>query len=126
MPHHRRPDLRCHRRGHQPSGPDTTDPPTSPISADRHPHCAWTITVEADAEPLPFPGDAERVADSEVARLPLVARPADLSDDDGANDYRGPMDPDLALSRFSSATLAAIADEVALQGHLRRGRSSCR
>ena len=91
-------------------------PPRTP--ADRHPHCAWTITVEADAEPLPFPGDAERVADSEVARLPLAARPADLSDDDGANDYRGPMDPDLALSRFSSATLAAIADEVALQGHL--------
>ena len=88
------------------------------IPADRQPHCAWTITVDPGADPLPFPADAERVADSEVARLPLAVRPTDLPDTDGANDYRGPMDPDLRLSRFSSATLAAIAEELALQCHL--------
>ena len=88
------------------------------IPADRHPHCAWTITVVHDAEPIEFPAEAVRVRDSVAARLPLAERPADLPDDDGAADYAGPMDPDLRLSRFSSATLAAIADEVALQCHL--------
>jgi hypothetical protein len=88
------------------------------VPADRHPHCAWTITVVHDAEPVEFPAEAVRVSDSVAAQLPLASRPADLPDDDGANDYAGPMDPDLRLSRFSSATLAAIADEVALQCHL--------
>lgn len=88
------------------------------VPADRHPHCAWTITVVHDAEPVPFPVEAERVSDSVAARLPLAARPGDLPGDDGADDYAGPLDPDLRLSRFSSATLAAIADEVALQCHL--------
>ena len=91
-------------------------PPRSP--ADRQPHCAWTVTIYPEADPLPFPTEAVRLADSAAAQLPLPVRPDDLADDDGWNDYRGPLDADLVMERFSSATLAALCDEVALQGHL--------
>jgi len=88
------------------------------VPADRHPHCAWTVTIEPEAEPLPYPAQAQGLGSSAAARLPLAAPPTDLPADDGWNDYAAPLDPDLVLERFSSATLAAICDEVALQGHL--------
>jgi hypothetical protein len=91
-------------------------PPRTP--ADRHPHCAWTVTIEPDADPLPYPSGARALATSAAAQLPLAGVPTDLPPDDGANDYAGPLDPDLVMERFSSATLAAVCDEVALQGHL--------
>jgi hypothetical protein len=91
-------------------------PPRLP--ADRTPHCAWTVTIVEDAEPLPFPEQAARLARSNAARLPIATRPSALATDDGWADYRGPLDPDLVLERFSSATLAALMDEVCLQGHL--------
>ncbi len=91
-------------------------PPRDP--ADRHPHCHWTITVEPEADPFPYPSEATRLGRSRAAQLPLAERPSDLSAEDGVDNYRGPVEPDLRLSRFSSATLAAIADEVNLQGHL--------
>lgn len=91
-------------------------PPRSP--ADRQPHCAWTVTIHPEADPLPFPAEAVRLADSAAAQLPLPVRPDDLAHDDGWNDYRGPLDADLVMERFSSATIAALCDEVALQGHL--------
>jgi hypothetical protein len=37
---------------------------------------------------------------------------------DGATDYRGPLQDDLDLEAFSVGTLRAVAEEVALQGHL--------
>ncbi len=91
-------------------------PPRAP--ADRHPHCAWTVTVVPDAEPFPFPAQAEQLATSAAATLPLANPPDGLPDDDGATDYADALDPDLALTRFSSATLARLGDEVCLQGHL--------
>ncbi len=91
-------------------------PPRTP--ADRSPHCAWTVTIVEDAEPLPIPAQAEVLARSNAAQLPLADRPGGLSTDDGWNDYAAPLDADLVMERFSSATLAAIIDEVSLQGHL--------
>jgi hypothetical protein len=91
-------------------------PPRAP--SDRHPHCAWTVTIEPEAEPLALPVTAERMAARGVAATPLPAAPDDLADDDGWNDYAAPLDPDLVMERFSSATLARILDEVALQGQL--------
>jgi len=88
------------------------------VPADRSPHCAWTVTVNADAEPLPFPPQAEQLATSNAARLSLAVAPSDLATDDGWNDYTAGLDPDLVMERFSSATLARISDEVCLQGHL--------
>src|SRR5699024_3142540 len=91
-------------------------PPRQPV--DREPHCAWTVTIDPDELPLPYPHQAARMADSRAAQLPIASRPADLSSDDGESLYTGPIDVDLVTERFSSATLAAIADEVALQQHL--------
>ncbi|HEX2576344.1 MAG TPA: hypothetical protein VHK88_08350 [Aquihabitans sp.] len=91
-------------------------PPRRP--ADRTPHCAWTVTVVDDADPLPFPEQARRLATSRAAGLPLAVAPDDLPAEDGWDDYAGPLDQDLVMERFSSAALARIADEVCLQGHL--------
>ncbi|MDZ7676841.1 MAG: hypothetical protein U5K30_17475 [Acidimicrobiales bacterium] len=89
------------------------------VPADRTPHCEWTVTIDDAHEPLPIP---ERSADlqttSRVAQIPLAEPDPSLSADDGATDYADRFDPDLALERFSSSTLAAIADEIALQAHL--------
>jgi len=91
-------------------------PPRAP--ADRHPHCAWTVTIEPTAEPLPFPPQAEQLSRSAAAQLPLSATTDGLPSDDGAATYGGPVDSDLVMERFSSATLSAVLDEVALQGQL--------
>ncbi len=91
-------------------------PPRTP--ADRHPHCAWTVEIVPDAEPLPFPPQADVLSRSEAAALPLAAPDSDLAVDDGWRDYAAPLDPDLVMERFSSATLGTIADETCLQGHL--------
>lgn len=91
-------------------------PPRRP--SDRSPHCAWTVEIVPDADPLPIPPQSIRLADSEAARLPIAERPTDLPDDDGDRHYDGPVDSDLMTERFSSATLAALADEICLQQHL--------
>ncbi len=91
-------------------------PPRTP--ADRHPHCAWTVQILPDAEDLPVPDQALRLADSNAARLPLASATVGLHDDDGWNDYTADLDPDLLMEHFSSATLSRILDEVALQGQL--------
>ena len=88
------------------------------VPSDRNPHCAWTVTIVEDADPLPFPAQAERLSASTAAGLALAERPADLATNDGANAYDVPVDSDLVTEHFSSATLAALADEVCLQQHL--------
>ncbi len=89
-------------------------PPRRP--ADRHPHCAWTVAIDPEAPETPTPVQARRIGESAAARLALAAPSGDS--DDGENDYRGPLDPDLHLGRFSSAALRAVVDEVCLQGQL--------
>ena len=88
------------------------------IPADRHPHCAWTVTVDPAVDPLPMPLVASQLAASAIGELPIARAEPSLPDDDGWNDYRAPLDPDLSLERFSSRTLSAIADEIAVQGQL--------
>lgn len=85
------------------------------VPADRVPHCRWTATIEVDAEPAPEPPQAVRMGTTRAAALPLATYPAT---GDGDTDYRGPLDADVRFGRFSTATLRAILDEVALQGHL--------
>jgi len=91
-------------------------PPRTP--ADRHPHCAWTVTIEPDADALPVPEQARAMGRSNAAQLPLALADPDLATDDGWDDYAAALDPDLVMERFSSATLGRICDEVALQGQL--------
>ncbi|MEZ5180724.1 MAG: hypothetical protein R2702_02440 [Acidimicrobiales bacterium] len=88
------------------------------VPADRHPHCAWTVTIEPDAVALPVPEQARAMARSNAAELPLAVADPDLPTDDGWDRYAAALDPDLVMERFSSATLGRICDEVALQGQL--------
>ncbi len=91
-------------------------PPRRP--ADRAPHCEWTVTVDAGAEPLALSPSHDRLAGCAAASLALALPEPTLPSDDGWDDYAGDLDPDLTMERFSSATLSAIVDEVALQGQL--------
>ena len=88
-------------------------PPRAP--ADRHPHCAWTVTIDPSyPEVEPHPGLAD-VARSRAAVLKLD--PIDHGDE-GASDYAGPLLSDVDFGRFSRSALVRIADEVCLQIHL--------
>ena len=64
--------------------------------------------------PLVFDGQTLLTVESEAGATP----DPDLANDDGWDDYAGPLDVDLVMERFSSAALGRIADEVCLQGHL--------
>ncbi|HYG93601.1 MAG TPA: hypothetical protein VD859_08405, partial [Nocardioides sp.] len=88
-------------------------PPRSP--ADRHPHCAWTVTIDEshpEAEAIPLLAVNER---SRAATVELT--PVDPADE-GLADYTGPLVSDLDLASFSRSALVRIADEVCLQMHL--------
>jgi len=88
-------------------------PPRTP--ADRHPHCAWTVTIDP-AFPAPTPVPALEVnARSRAASLSLA--PIDPADE-GAADYAGPLLSDVDFAAFSHSALVRIADEVCLQMHL--------
>lgn len=88
-------------------------PPRTP--ADRHPHCAWTVTIDpAFPEPEPVPALAVN-AGSRAATL--VLDPIDPADE-GVADYTGPLLSDVDFSAFSHSALVRIADEVCLQMHL--------
>ena len=88
-------------------------PPRAP--ADRHPHCAWTVTIdEAHPEVSPLPA-YHVIARTCAARLELD--PIDPADE-GASDYSGPLLSDVDFAAFSHSALVRIADEVCLQMHL--------
>jgi hypothetical protein len=89
-------------------------PPRMP--ADRTPHCLWSVTIDQDAESLPFPAQAERIATSRAASMDIPTVAGDS--DDGCTDYNGPLQADLDFGTFSRETLVALLNEVALQGHL--------
>lgn len=91
-------------------------PPRSP--ADRHPHCAWTVTIDEAHEPTPRPPQLDRMEATNLARLPLATIDAPAGEPDGMLDYAGPLDPDLHLHDFATPVLRALADEVPIQGHL--------
>ena len=84
-------------------------------SADRNPHCAWTVTIDdsnPEAQPIP--------ALAVIGQTKAAAWQLDPIDphDDGAADYSGPLLSDVDFGAFSHSTLVRIADEVCLQMHL--------
>jgi hypothetical protein len=89
-------------------------PPRTP--AGRNPHCAWTVTIEDDVEPLPYPTQTEWTRDTRAATWADVT-PIDPSEA-GRGDYRGPLLDDLNFSEWSASALARMAEEVCLQQHL--------
>ncbi|MBV6727146.1 hypothetical protein [Nocardioides daeguensis] len=85
------------------------------VPADRHPHCAWTVTIDpSHPEPEPVPALAVN-ARSRAATLTLA--PIDPADE-GLGDYAGPLLSDVDFTAFSHSALVRIADEVCLQMHL--------
>ncbi|MBB4854839.1 hypothetical protein HNP40_002231 [Mycobacteroides chelonae] len=88
-------------------------PPRTP--ADRHPHCAWTVTI-----------DESYPAVSAIPALDVVGRSLAAgwelggidTSDAGAADYSGPLLSDLDFGAFSHSALVRIADEICLQMHL--------
>lgn len=91
-------------------------PPRTP--ADRHPHCAWTVTIDDSHEPTPEPGPLARIAATRAAQLPLTQVEAASAEPDGMLDYAGPLDPDLQARDFATPVLRAMDEEICLQGHL--------
>jgi len=90
-------------------------PPRLP--ADRTPHCHWRVRIEPDATPveeIPLTG---KVRQSRLARVALPTT-APVADTAGRGDYAGPFDPDLELEDLSHGTLAIVAQEFCVQGHL--------
>jgi len=91
-------------------------PPRLP--ADRHPHCAWQVTIDDSVEPSPEPPQLARIAASLAAHLPLTAITPTNGEPDGMLDYAKPLDPDLHMRDFATPVLRALDEEVCLQGHL--------
>lgn len=89
-------------------------PPRRP--ADRHPHCAWTVTIEPDREELPLPPVSVEMFTTRAGDVQLS--PIDASATDGHVDYRGPLFADLQFREWSRSALVRIAEEVAVQHHL--------
>ncbi len=88
-------------------------PPRTP--SDRHPHCAWTVTIADENPPLPTPDEAVRMGASLAAGIELS--PIDPTDD-GRVDYSGALLDDLRFDEWSHSALVRIAEEVCLQGHI--------
>ncbi len=88
-------------------------PPRLP--ADRSPHCEWTVTIDADVDPIEVPRQAVAIGATRAANQELD--PID-PDDPGIHDYPGPLLSDLRLGDWSASALRRIAREVCLQGHL--------
>ncbi len=85
------------------------------VPADRHPHCAWTVTIDSSYPPVTESEGCRQLRGSRAASLELdpigLAWP-------GLADYSGPLRSDVVFSDFSRSALVRIADEVCLQMHL--------
>jgi hypothetical protein len=77
---------------------------------DRHPHCHWVVEIDPDADQLPEPEAAERVARSRAAAV--------LLSPDAAPSYAGAFNPEFQLETLPPDALARALEEVCLQGHL--------
>jgi hypothetical protein len=92
-------------------------PPRTP--ADRQPHCAWTVTIEDDAEPLAEAATTVRMRATKLVGVPLATIEAFPGDDgEGWDDYAGEFVDRLPTEAFSKGALLALIDEVCLQYHL--------
>jgi hypothetical protein len=88
-------------------------PPRTP--ADRHPHCAWTVTIDnsyPEAESIPA---VRTLRETRAANWELD--PIDGSEL-GQADYSGPLVSDFDFGAYSRSALMRMAEEVCLQMHL--------
>ena len=88
-------------------------PPRTP--ADRHPHCAWTVSIDEshpEAEHIPAVG-LLRKTQAATWELDAVDR-----SEEGQADYSGALVSDFDFAAFSHSALVRMAEEVCLQMHL--------
>jgi hypothetical protein len=90
-------------------------PPRRP--ADRHPHCHWTVEIDA-THPTPEPHPNQAILEGSRAAAAPVIPPVTPEGSDGLRDYSGALDADLRFEDFSREVLLAILPEVARQSHL--------
>ncbi|KLO27978.1 hypothetical protein [Mycobacterium haemophilum] len=88
-------------------------PPRTP--PDRHPHCAWTVTIDESHPVVEGCPALQLVRETKAASWELAAVD---SSDEGLADYSGPLLSDLDFGAFSHSALVRMADEVCLQMHL--------
>ena len=88
------------------------------VPANRHPHCAWDVAIDTNADPRQLPEAAVAVAATNAAATVVEALAGRNGDDTGRDDYAGALDPDLRMEDFSSAALSVIAQEACVQAHL--------
>ncbi len=88
-------------------------PPRSP--ADRHPHCAWTVTIDPSHVPPAVAPHTEALGRTVAVAVELS--PVDR-EGEGRHDYSGPLLSDLRFGEFSKSALVRIAEEVCLQHHM--------
>jgi hypothetical protein len=85
------------------------------VPSDRHPHCAWTVTIDESYPPAKSIPAVDIVRQTRAATWEL--EPIDRSDE-GQADYSGPLLSDFDFAAFSHSALVRMADEVCLQMHL--------
>jgi hypothetical protein len=85
------------------------------VPSERHPHCAWTVTIDESYPPVTGIPALDIVRQTRAATVELD--PID-ADDDGQSDYTGPLLSDFDFAALSHSALVRIADEVCLQMHL--------
>lgn len=90
-------------------------PPRTPT--DRHPHCRWSVDIEAEPGSPPLPPTPALETLGRTRAATLVLDPIDTTDE-GLSHYRGDLLADLDFGGFSHSALVRIADEVVLQMHL--------
>ncbi|GAA3187834.1 hypothetical protein GCM10020255_085380 [Rhodococcus baikonurensis] len=88
-------------------------PPRRP--ADRHPHCAWTVSIDPSHRPPVMTAHTEQIG--RTAAVTVELSPIDHGGD-GRADYSGPLLSDLRFSDFSRSALVRIAEEICVQHHL--------
>ena len=91
-------------------------PPRAPV--DRHPHCAWEVTIDESVEATPRPPQLDRMEATRAAGLPITPIDVADGDPDGLLDYSQPLDPDLQVRQFATPVLRAFDEEACLQGQL--------
>lgn len=85
------------------------------IPSDRHPHCAWSVTIDESHPPV---SGTAALAANEISRAANIELPAIDPGEEGLSHYRGPLVGDLHFGRFCHSALVRIADEVCVQMHL--------
>lgn len=85
------------------------------VPEDRHPHCAWTVTI--DPSHVPPRTEPHTEALGRTAAVATVLSTIS-GEGEGAQDYSGPLLADLRFADFSKSALVRIAEEVCLQHHM--------